>query len=111
MTLSQLQALAIEIKQKYNELNAQDGHKPWTLAEYTQGFVGDVGDLMKLVMAKNGYRRGQDVDEKLKHELADCLWSILLIAEVSGIDLEQEFVKNMDQLKLRIEAQKQNPTL
>jgi hypothetical protein len=39
--------------------------------------VGDVGDLMKLVMAKEGAREIQDVDEKLQHELAACLWSVL----------------------------------
>ena len=42
------------------------------------------------------------MDEKIKHELSDCLWAVMMIADELDIDLENEFVKNMDQLKNRI---------
>lgn len=41
------------------------------------GFLGDVGDLAKLVQGKAGVRPRPDLDEALAHELADCLWSVL----------------------------------
>ena len=70
------------------------------------GFVGDVGDLVKLVMAKEGIREVENVDDKLKHELADCLWSILVIASNYGIDIEKSFMETMDELEKRISSEK-----
>ncbi|WP_276309383.1 hypothetical protein [Cryobacterium aureum] len=35
------------------------------------GFVGDVGDLSKLVQARTGIRGTDDLEAKLTHELAD----------------------------------------
>jgi len=93
---------AVFIQARYQELNAQNGHTPWTTAEYLQGFVGDVGALAKLVMARNNFREIADADRKLGHELADCLWSIMVIANELGIDLEREFVATMDTLETRI---------
>jgi NTP pyrophosphatase (non-canonical NTP hydrolase) len=58
-----------------------------------------VGDLMKLVQAKNGVRNIPETNERLAHELADCLWSIFTLADVYGIDLEQAFTKTMNVLE------------
>ncbi len=63
-----------------------------------QGFVVDVGDLMKLVMAKAGARPVDDVQAKLAHELSDCLWSVLVLAKAYDVDLEKEFLRTMDEL-------------
>lgn len=90
------------MKQAYDELNAIEGNKKWTSAEYMQGFVGDVGDLAKLIMAKSNYRNIQDVDKKLAHELADCLWSVMVLARELDVDLEREFVSTVDGLSRRI---------
>ncbi len=68
-----------------------------------EGFVVDVGDLMKLVMIKEGYREGENVDERLRHELSDCLWSILVLAKKYDVNLEKEFVKTMRELEKRID--------
>lgn len=103
MNLNDLINKAKDIRDKYSKIETKVSGKPWGVSERMQGFVGDVGDLMKLVMAKNKLRKGEDVDAKLAHELADCLWSILLIADELGIDLEKEFFKNMDNLEKRIE--------
>jgi NTP pyrophosphatase (non-canonical NTP hydrolase) len=89
---------AREIKAIYDKTN----QKRWGVAEYAQGFVGDVGDLVKLVMAKNEFRDMENIDEKLSHELSDCLWSIIVIADEVGIDLEGEFMKQMDALKEKV---------
>lgn len=67
------------------------------------GFVGDVGDLSKIIMAKHGLRKMDDVDQKLAHELSDCLWSILVLASKYDINLTAEFQKTMDELDLRID--------
>jgi NTP pyrophosphatase (non-canonical NTP hydrolase) len=68
------------------------------------GFVGDVGDLSKIIMAKHGLRAMDDVDRKLAHELSDCLWSVLVLASKYGIDLSLEFQKTMNDLDARIDS-------
>lgn len=102
--LNDLQHSALEIAAKYDALNQKAGRKNWGAKEYAMGFVGDVGDLTKLVMAKEGLRHKDDVDAKLAHELSDCLWSVLVLAKQYDIDLEKAFLKTMDELKARIDG-------
>lgn len=53
-------------------------------------------------MAKSGFRTIENVDEKLHEELTDCLWSIVVIADELGIDLEKEFQKKIKELDERV---------
>ena len=73
-----LQDRARTIRQTYEQWEIQRYGRAWTRDEIALGFLGDVGDLMKLLQAKNGVRNIENVDEKLAHELADCLWSIIV---------------------------------
>ena len=59
------------------------------------GLVGDVGDLAKLVQGRAGVRSTDDVDAKLAHELADCLWAVLTLADLYAVDLEAAFSATM----------------
>jgi len=93
---------ALKVRQQYKTLEREKYGRSWTPAEIAQGFVGDVGDLQKLVMAKSGIRDINDVDQKLKHELSDCLWSVIILADEYGIDIESEFKMTMDELEKRI---------
>lgn len=104
---STLVTKAIRVRDHYNELQEKDGQRRWTASDRMSGFVGDVGALSKLIMAKQGLRRGsENLDAELAHEVADCLWSIIVIANELGIDLEAAFNKTMDELHERIERQK-----
>ncbi len=105
MNFEDLSKRAIEIRDKYDTLNQQKRGVTWNEQQLMAGFVGDVGDLSKIIMAKHGLRQMDDVDEKLAHELSDCLWSVLVLASKYNIDLEQEFVKTMDQLDANITAE------
>lgn len=101
-SLIDLQKRAMEIRLKYSELNKKDGHDSWGAKDYAMGFAGDFGDLQKLIMAKENMRHIDDAEEKLKHELSDCLWSLLVLAEHYNVDLGSEFSKTMDELQERI---------
>lgn len=106
-SLSDLTRQALAVRDHYDELQKVDGHKRWNVQDRTAGFVGDVGDLTKLVMAKHQLRRGpDDIDTRLAHELSDCLWSVMVIADELGIDLEQAFTNSMKELHVRIEQEK-----
>jgi NTP pyrophosphatase (non-canonical NTP hydrolase) len=99
MDLTQLSARALQINQAFADRARRESGRPWTREEVMQGFVGDVGDLMKLVMAKAGTRPIADADRKLAHELSDCLWSVLVLAKLYDVDLEKEFLATMTELE------------
>lgn len=102
--LQDLQKRAQEVAEKYAALNVKQGHNEWGPKDRAMGFVTDVGELLELVMAKENMRHIDDVDAKLKHELSDCLWSVLVLAAHYNVDLKQEFLATMDHLEKRIEA-------
>ena len=97
--LKDLMEQAEVIRLKYQELNAKQGKDTWGIRDYAMGFMGD---LQKLIMAKENLRDIPDVDAKLAHELADCLWCILVIASYYGLDLEKEFKQTMATIADRI---------
>ncbi|HTH71892.1 MAG TPA: hypothetical protein VL737_00835 [Candidatus Pristimantibacillus sp.] len=98
----ELRDRAIAIREQYDKLNEEQRGRKWDAKDHAMGFVGDVGDLMKLVAAKEGVRAGTDIDSRLGHELADCLWSLFILAEHYDIDLKKEFERTMDYLDKRI---------
>jgi NTP pyrophosphatase (non-canonical NTP hydrolase) len=102
MELSQLTDHAMQLRQRFAEAEQAKHGRVWTREEIMQGFVGDVGDLMKLVMAKSGARPVKDVDRKLAHELSDCLWSILVLAKLYDVDLEKEFLATLQGIETKL---------
>jgi NTP pyrophosphatase (non-canonical NTP hydrolase) len=90
---------AMEIRHLYAAREKQLYGTAWTSEEIALGFVGDVGDLAKLVTAENGRRMIPGSHERLEHELADCLWSVIVLSNSHGVDLERSFFETMDQLE------------
>lgn len=95
---------AWRVRQLYAQLETHRYGRAWSAQEVALGFVGDVGDLAKLVQAKEGVRDIPDVQAKLAHELADCLWSVMTLAQLYDVDLEASFLATMDELESGIEA-------
>lgn len=103
--LSDLIKRAVEVRNKYDTLNKEKRNVVWNEQDLMAGFVGDVGDLSKIIMAKHGLRAMDDIDAKLAHELSDCLWSILVLSNKYGIDIGSEFQKTMNELDKRINTE------
>ena len=93
---------AIEIRKQYEVKEKQLYGSAWTSEEIALGFVGDVGDLAKLIVAENGKRNIPDSKAKLEHELADCLWSVIVLAHKHGADLETAFTNTMNELETHL---------
>ena len=104
-TLAMLQMEAMKVKDLFDEMNRKQRARTWTNEEFMLGFVGDVGDLAKLVMAQEGAREIPGGLAALGHELADCLWSVLVLSRVYGIDLAEEFLHTISMLTSHIESQ------
>jgi NTP pyrophosphatase (non-canonical NTP hydrolase) len=93
---------ALGVRALYAEHERATYGREWSGEELALGFVGDVGDLVKLVQAKEGVRAIDDVDALLAHELADCLWSVIVLADRYAVDLEGAFARTMDELESRL---------
>lgn len=102
MEFKDLQKKALELREKYAQFEKKTYGKEWTREQLMQGFVVDLGEFMELVMAKEGIRSVEDVDAKLKHELADCLWSLFVLADKFGVDLEEAFLQTNAQLEQKL---------
>jgi NTP pyrophosphatase (non-canonical NTP hydrolase) len=102
MELSELTGRAMRLRQRFAAQETAKNGRAWTREEIMQGFVGDVGDLMKLVMAKSGARPVADADRKLAHELSDCLWSVLVLAQLYDVNLEREFLATLDGIEAKL---------
>jgi NTP pyrophosphatase (non-canonical NTP hydrolase) len=105
MKYSELEESALKLNELYEKLEIKLYGRAWTTEELTLGFVGDVGDLAKLIQANAGIRNIDDCKSKLGHELADCLWSVIVLANKCGIDLEAEFSKNVGGLMEHVSKQ------
>ena len=103
-TLEDLQARGLEIARLYDEFNLAERGRTWTAEETMLGFVGDVGDLAKLVMAAEGARSDVGGRDELAHELSDCLWSVLVLADRYDIDLIAAYTRTMDDLGERLSS-------
>jgi len=106
MDIAKLSERAMEIRSRFAEFEQAKFRREWTKEEIMQGFVVDVGDLMKLVMAKSGIREVEEVEKKLEHELSDCLWCVLVLSKMYGIDIERAFMTTMGELDVWIAKKK-----
>lgn len=99
MEFSKIEERALHVRKLFEEFERNKYGRSWTREEIALGFMGDVGDLMKLVLAEADIREIPDSRKKMAHELSDCLWSIIVLAKLYGIDLEKSFDSTMTDLE------------
>jgi len=103
--LEALRDRAVAVAELYDRYHLAAGREAWSRADLALGFVGDVGDLAKLVLALDGRREIAGARGLLGHELADCLWSILVLADRFDVDLAAEFGRMTDEVERHLRGQ------
>ena len=99
---------SIAIKNKYRAMGADSGKNDWDVSDYLSGMLGDMGDLSKLLMAKQNLRDiDGDLDAKIKHEIGDCLWSLIIICKELGIEPSEALEKTLTDLEDRLGLEKE----
>ena len=89
---------ALAVRSQFASFEVRNYGREWTTEELTLGLMKDVGDLAALVQASEGVRQAEDIGEAIRHELSDCLWSVIVLADKLGVDLETAFTQTMDDL-------------
>lgn len=104
MKLKEIQNEALRINDLYSQLEKEKFGRKWDYQDIFTGLVSDVGDLSRLVLAKDGMMKIEDLEKAIGHELSDCLWAILVLADKYDVELEETFLKNMKGLEERIKV-------
>lgn len=70
----------------------------------------EVGELARIMARKYGDQSFKKSDEKydLADEMADVLWVLICLANQTGIDLNEAFLKNMEKKNSRDRDRHQN---
>lgn len=92
----------MDLRRQYEEKEKGLYGAPSTSEDIAEGFAGDVNNLVKLVMAEHGKGTIANSKEKLESQLAHCLWSVIVLARMYNVDLEQSFMKAMDRLEAHL---------
>ncbi len=72
--------------------------------------VGEVARIMARKYGEQSFKEGENAD--LADELADVLWILMAIANQTGVDLNQAFIRNMEKKSQRDKHRhRQNPKL
>ena len=99
MEFQKLVNRAIDLRTQYEKKEKQLYGSPATEEDLVQGFIGDVNNLSKLILAHQGKREIAYGTEKLGSQLSHCLWSVIVLARLHNVDLEQSFMETMDKLE------------
>ena len=70
----------------------------------------EVGELARIMARKFGDQSFKKSDEKyeLGDEMADVLWVLICLANQTGIDLNEAFIKNMEKKTVRDKERHKN---
>jgi hypothetical protein len=99
MEFQKLVNRAMDLRTQYEKKEQQLYGAASTDVDLAQGFLGDVNNLEKLIMAQHGRREIANSTEKLSAQLAHCLWSVIVLSRMHHVDLEQSFMEAMDRLE------------
>lgn len=102
MKLQDISHEALRIKKLYAKYEKKKFGRKWKKEEMFTGLVSDIGDLSRLILAKEGMMNIDHLKERMEHEISECLWGILVLANEYDIDVEDAFTRNMKALEKRI---------
>ena len=101
MNLSELEKLGAEIDDAYIKSGQEKGYGERTPLVYLGFLMTDLGELSEYVMAKQKLRDGEDIDKKIEHELADCLWAVLMLGKHLNVDMVKAYTDMIENVKAR----------
>ncbi len=107
MDIDEMQQRAVEVRAKFATFERESYGREWSTEDLVMGLMTDVGDLSAIVHRLEGRRTLRDVDPKdeLAHELSDCLWVLLVLADRYGIDMGPAFADTMQGIEAWIDGQ------
>lgn len=99
-TVEELKALVLAFSR---ERNWEQFHHPKDLGVALASEVGELLDLFRFKTDEQIRKSLQDPDLRraVAHELADCLWALLRLADVCGVDLASSLKEKVELAALK----------
>jgi len=96
-------ARSLHIRELYKQLEERIHGSAWTPQEVMLGYVYDIGELGRLVMAKEDrWMHEGDLPRELEDKLSECLWWVFVLADRTGVDITKAFTAKMNTLDLQL---------
>lgn len=97
MEISEANARAVQVRQRLASFERSTYGREWSTADLVSGLMTDVGDLASALQRVDGLRPSGATEplDELRHELGDCLWVLLVLADRYHIDLAEAFESTM----------------
>lgn len=92
MLLEELEKRSSAIRQAYHELEISHHQKQWSIEEDLLALTNDIGNLVRLVMTKQG-RYYDETPYSLEQKLAENIWWLVSLSQRLEIDLQAELEK------------------
>jgi NTP pyrophosphatase (non-canonical NTP hydrolase) len=94
---------ARHIRELFKQLEERLHGAAWTPQEVMLGYVYDIGELGRLVMATEGrWAHKGDLPRELEDKLSECLWWVLVLADRLGVDITTAFTAKMNDLDVEL---------
>lgn len=98
--LEELISRSIKIRNKYHELEIQHHGSKWTLEEDALAYLTDAGLVGRNIMSQQLRWPKTGSEAELEHKLGENIWWLIILAERSGIKIEQaigKFLKDREE--------------
>jgi len=96
-------ARARHIRALYKQLEQRLHGSSWTPQEIMLGYLYDIGELGRLVMAAEGrWLHDGDPSPELEDKLSECLWWVLVLADRLGVEMTKAFTRKMNALDVQL---------
>ncbi len=99
MELQKIIHRALDLRRQYEIKETELYGSPHTTVDIAQAFAGDAKNLIKFIEAEQGQRTIANSKEKIEAQLAHCLWSVVVLADIHHVNLETAFMEAMDRLE------------
>ncbi len=112
LTFTEAATRSASIRLLYHQLEEAHHGVPWTKQEDVIGFMYDIGELGKLVMAGEGrWKIKGDTNQQLEDKLAECLWWLFCLSGRLDMDVSAIFRRKLAELEssLKTSVSKSKP--
>lgn len=89
ITLEEIVERSLQIRKKYHQLELHHHGSKWSVEEDALAYLTDAGLVGRNVMSQQERWPKSNSESELKHKLGENIWWLIVIAERSGIDIEE----------------------
>lgn len=93
---------AMDLRRQYERKETELYGSASSDLDIVRGFAGDVNNLVKLIRAEHGELEILNSGDKLEAQLAHCLWSVVVLAQLHNVNIETAFFEAMDRLETHL---------